>query len=194
MNATIRGNAQRGAGGDGFRQLLLRCWEFGRNWDAPSSLRTKAAPGAGAVAVISDGIWEREFGRSPAVLGQTITLNQTALTIVGVNPRGFTGAQSVQQSPDVFVPLSMQPLVNPWGTKASLLTQPDNWWVKSWAASSRASNETEVRAALDVELAAAVRGTMTVKAGETMPRMLFADGSRGLHLSWMTHSRSRRMC
>jgi hypothetical protein len=33
-------------------------------------------PGAGAVAVISEGVWEREFGRSPAVLGQTITVNQ----------------------------------------------------------------------------------------------------------------------
>ena len=48
------------------------------------------------MAVISDGLWEREFGRSPAVLGQTITVNQSVLTIVGVNPRGFTGAKNVQ--------------------------------------------------------------------------------------------------
>jgi len=53
------------------------------------------------VAVISDGLWELQFGRSPAALGQTIKLNDTPMTIVGVNPRGFTGAQSAQQSPDV---------------------------------------------------------------------------------------------
>jgi predicted permease len=104
---------------------------------------------------------------------------------VGVNPRGFTGAQSVQQSPELFIPLSMQPLVRPWGRKASLLTQPDNWWLEVMGRVKPGTNETEIRAALDVELAAAVRSTMTVKKDETIPRMVFADGSRGLHqLDW----------
>jgi predicted permease len=140
------------------------------------------APGTGAVAVISDGLWQREYGRSPAVLGQTISINQTALTIVGVNPRGFTGAQSVQTSPEVFVPVSMQPAVNPMsGTDPSLLAVPDNWWLEVMGRARLGVPESEVHAALDVELAAAVRATMTVKADETMPRMMLADGSRGLH-------------
>ncbi len=45
------------------------------------------------------------------LLGQTITVNQSAMTIVGVNPRGFTGANGNQNSPDLFIPLSMQPVV-----------------------------------------------------------------------------------
>src|ERR1035438_1593303 len=72
-----------------------------------------AVPGAGAVAVISDGMWEREFARSPAALGQAITVNQSLFTIVGVNSRGFTGAKNVQSSPDLYIPLSMQPLAAP---------------------------------------------------------------------------------
>jgi predicted permease len=141
------------------------------------------ASGAGAVAVISDSLWRSEFGRSPAVLGQTIAVNQTILTIVGVNPRGFTGAQSVQQSPDLFVSLSMQPLVTPWGRRASLLARPDNWWLEVMGRVKPDETDGQLRTELDVELAAAVRATMTVKADETIPRMVLADGSRGLHQS-----------
>ena len=139
--------------------------------------------GAGAVAVISDSLWRREFGRSPAVLGQTIAINQSVLTIVGVNSRSFTGAQSVQQSPDVFVPLSMQPLVKPWGHRVSLLAQPDNWWLEVMGRGQSNETDRQLRSELDLELAAAVHATMTVKAGETIPRMVLADGSRGLHQS-----------
>lgn len=51
-------------------------------------------PGSEAVVVISDEFWEWEFARSPAALGQSIRLNDVPVTIVGVNPRGFTGAAS----------------------------------------------------------------------------------------------------
>jgi predicted permease len=184
LTAGIRGNAQpvqsEMVSGNFYAVMGVQP-QLGRALQASD----EGAPGTGAVVVISDGLWQREFGRSPAVLGQTITVNQTSLTIVGVNPRGFTGAQSVQQSPELFIPLSMQPLVRPWGRKASLLTQPDNWWLEVMGRVKPGTNETEIRAALDVELAAAVRSTMTVKKDETIPRMVFADGSRGLHqLDW----------
>jgi predicted permease len=117
------------------------------------------------------------------VLGQTITLNQSVLTIVGVNRRSFTGAQSVQQSPDLFAPLSMQPLVNPWGRRASLLALQDKWWLEVMGRVKPDETDRQLRTELDVELAAAVRATMTVKADETIPRIVLADGSRGLHQS-----------
>ena len=141
-----------------------------------------ATPGNGAVAVISDGLWQRSFGRSPAVLGQTITLNNVPVTIVGVNPGGFTGARTVQLSPDVFVPVTMQPLVNPMqGKDPSLLTDADNWWIEAMGRQHAGVADAQVRAALDTELAAAVRAQLTIKAGETIPRLVLADGSRGLH-------------
>ena len=60
-------------------------------------------------------------GQSPAVLGQTILVNNTPLTIVGVNPKGFTSAEDVQSSDDVFVPLSMQAILSPMPGKVQPL-------------------------------------------------------------------------
>jgi predicted permease len=179
MNATIRGNARRVVAdmvsGNFYSAMGVRP-QLGR----PIEPTDDATPGSGAVAAISDGVWEREFGRSPSVLGQTITVNQSLFTIVGVNPRGFTGAKNVQSSPDVFVPLSMQPLIDPRGKKGSLLDNPDLWWVNVMGRTKSGVEDTQAQAALDVALAAAVRGTMLVRAGETIPRLTLVDGSRGL--------------
>jgi predicted permease len=132
------------------------------------------------VAVISDGLWERAFGRSPAALGQTINVNQSLFTVVGVSPRGFTGAKQVQSSPDVFVPISMQPLIDPKGAKGGFLDDPNLWWVDVAGRIKPGVSDAQAQAALNVELAAATRATMTVKAGESVPRLLVEDGSRGL--------------
>jgi predicted permease len=132
------------------------------------------------VAVISDGLWERGFARSPSVLGQNINVNQSLFTVVGVAPRGFTGAKSVQSSPDIFVPLSMQPLIDPKGDKGGLLDDPDTWWVDVTGRIKPGVTDAQAQAELNVELAAATRGTMTVKAGDTVPRLVLNDGSRGL--------------
>ncbi len=45
--------------------------------------------GANPVAVVSDGLWRRKFGVNPAILGETITLDDQAYTIVGVLPESF---------------------------------------------------------------------------------------------------------
>ena len=47
--------------------------------------------GAPLVAVISDGYWNKQFGRSPSAIGQTVVLNDVPATIVGVTPPGFVG-------------------------------------------------------------------------------------------------------
>ena len=39
--------------------------------------------------VLSDGLFERRFGRDPAVIGSVVTLNGRPVTIFGVLPRGF---------------------------------------------------------------------------------------------------------
>jgi predicted permease len=140
------------------------------------------APGSGAVAVISDGFWLRHFGRSPDVIGKTIQVNLTPVTIIGVNPRRFTGASSVQISPDIFLPFSMEPVAAPNGTK-SLLTNPDEWWVLVMGRIRPGVSDESVRVAMDILLSNAVRSTMTVEKSQSVPRFAMQDGSRGEDLN-----------
>jgi putative ABC transport system permease protein len=46
-------------------------------------------PGGAAVALLGQGLWERRFASDPALLGRSITLNQTPYTVIGIVPRGF---------------------------------------------------------------------------------------------------------
>lgn len=54
---------------------------------APDDDRAGAAP----AVVISDGLWQRAFDRSPAVVGATAVVNGTPATIVGVVRNDFVG-------------------------------------------------------------------------------------------------------
>ena len=46
-------------------------------------------PGSSPVAVISFGLWQRRFGGQQSLIGQTITLNGDAYTVIGVAPASF---------------------------------------------------------------------------------------------------------
>lgn len=43
------------------------------------------------VVVLGDSLWSSRFGRDPDVLGEQLYINDSAVTIVGVLPRGFRG-------------------------------------------------------------------------------------------------------
>jgi putative ABC transport system permease protein len=55
------------------------------------------------VAVIGDGFWTRQFGRSPSILGRSLEIGDLRYTIVGVAPAGFTGTQL--GSTDIWLPM-----------------------------------------------------------------------------------------
>ncbi len=46
-------------------------------------------PSAPRYAILSYGFWQRHFGGKPDIVGQSLTLNDTPRTIVGVLPKGF---------------------------------------------------------------------------------------------------------
>jgi len=64
-------------------------------------------PGAHQVVVLSHGYWQTRFAMSPAVIGDTLTINGVPMTVIGVAPQGFTGT-TLGALPNVFVPLSMR--------------------------------------------------------------------------------------
>jgi predicted permease len=68
--------------------------------------------GAHPVLVLSHAYWMQHFGGDAGVLNQTILVNNTEMTIVGVAQAGFTGIQ-VGQTADIFVPLTMKGQMTP---------------------------------------------------------------------------------
>jgi predicted permease len=138
--------------------------------------------GSEAVVVISDAFWTRAFARSPAVLGQSIKLNDIPVTIVGVNPRGFTGAASTlpAQTPDVIIALAKATLVTPSSTGRDWLMDPASRTVNILGRAKPEVSDQAARAALDTRFSAIVRAIAPPRAGDAVPRLMLRDGSRGL--------------
>ncbi len=106
-----RGKTERGSGelvtGNYFEVLGVRP-ALGRVF----SQEDDRVPGAHPVAVLSHAYWLRQFGGEPGVLNQTLLVNNTEMTVVGVAQAGFAGVQ-VGQSTDVFVPTMMKGQMTP---------------------------------------------------------------------------------
>jgi putative ABC transport system permease protein len=72
--------------------------------------------GRDPVVVLSHNFWQRRFGSDPAIVGQTVTLNGRAFTIIGVTTEGFHGSEPYLNI-DLWVPMSMQPAVMSGGDR-----------------------------------------------------------------------------
>ena len=183
INATIDGSAQI------VRGELVSGNYFGQVGVVPhvgrGILPSDDAQGASPVAVLSDAFWRRAFGGSLLAVGRVIRVNMVPVTVIGVTPRGFTGTESVQAAPDLFFPMSAQPLIEPQGKGGSLLgmSSPDMWWLNIMGRTKPGVSDAEAVAALQVSLSAAVRATHRLSAGDTLPQLGLKDGSRGLFFS-----------
>lgn len=63
------------------------------------------SPGA-PVAVISNGLWKRQFGADANIVGQTISLDGQQFSVIGVAPSDFHDV-GILGSPDIWVPIAM---------------------------------------------------------------------------------------
>jgi predicted permease len=78
---------------------------------------------ADAVAVISDGLWRRQFGASAAAIGSALRVDKTTFTIVGVLPASFDDPL-VGRGADFFMPIASER----WLRRRTWLDKPDlNW-------------------------------------------------------------------
>lgn len=67
-----------------------------------------STPGSAPVAFISYHYWQREFAGDPGVVGKSVIVNGTPFTVIGVAAPNFYGVQLDQNSPDMWLPLTMQ--------------------------------------------------------------------------------------
>jgi predicted permease len=67
--------------------------------------------GANAEVVLSYSLWARRFGSDDRLVGQTITLNATPYTVVGVAPPSFKGIVSLNRPDMLWIPMSMRDYV-----------------------------------------------------------------------------------
>lgn len=111
MNISYEGQNDRVRGelvsGNYFEVLGVRPW-VGRLLTQDDD-RT---PGAHPVAVLSYPFWESRFGKDPGVVGKTILVNETPLTVIGVSPPGFYGIE-LSGNADVRVPMMMTTVFSP---------------------------------------------------------------------------------
>ena len=64
-------------------------------------------PGGDGVAVLSYGLWSREFGGARDVLGRRLNLNGTSYTVIGVTPPQFKGTLLFASADQIWIPVSM---------------------------------------------------------------------------------------
>jgi predicted permease len=67
-------------------------------------------PGTHPVVVISHAFWQKRLDADPQVVGRTLMINGSALTVIGVAPRSFNGIIA-GVAPDLWVPFMMGPSV-----------------------------------------------------------------------------------
>jgi len=64
------------------------------------------------VAILSQGLWQRQFGSDPNIVGRTVTLNRQPYTVIGVMPRAFVfplAGMNQGEPSDVFIPMAFTP-------------------------------------------------------------------------------------
>jgi predicted permease len=172
-------------------------------------------PSADPVAVLSFPFWQRRFGGDASIVGKTVRLNNTAVTVVGVLPASFIGIQRMAEAPrDVWVPLVMEPRFvtsgNPFAptnvvTKPRV-EEPTNWYIQIAGRLKPGATLGQVQGNLGGPFQQAARGGMEgYMAGlsdaerklsrnqrefSAMPALLALPGERGIYDLDTTSSRS----
>ena len=84
----------------------------------------EGVPGGAPFVVLGHALWQSRFAGSPSVIGRTIEINRTRLTVIGVAPEGFQGCKTGLRA-DLYIPLSMDAQV--WGS--SRMNERETDWL-----------------------------------------------------------------
>jgi predicted permease len=79
--------------------------------------------GSAAVAMISHGLWQRQYGGRSDVIGATVAHDNKSYKIIGVTPPGLALPMSQDAPPDIWVPMHMDPSAPFGGSVGSVLAR-----------------------------------------------------------------------
>jgi predicted permease len=130
--------------------------------------------GAEMVAVVTDRAWRARFGADPAVVGRTIRLNNRAVTIIGIGPRGFNGEAGVLAT-DFWVSISGVGIGGPFRV-SNLERRQDHWY----------NVKARLAPGVGVERARAELAGLAARHAE-----LYPDIDRGRDISLLTNDEVR---
>src|SRR5262249_41690436 len=86
-------------------------------------------PNGATRVVLGHGLWQREFGADPAIVGTTIRLGGIVFTIVGVMPQGFTGVE-LGPPPEVAIPVHAAKAMQP---RSEMIERTNIYWLPMMA-------------------------------------------------------------
>lgn len=123
----------------------------------PQDDREGGGPGGFAV-VISESFWRDWFGRSPQVVGKSLTIANHVFTVVGVMPKPFIGADPTAR-PQIYAPLRAEPIVD---APVNLIAGGVNYhWLMAFARRNPGVSLARTNAALAAVSDAALRSGVT---------------------------------
>jgi predicted permease len=146
------------------------------------------------VAVLSYKFWKSQLGGDQSIVGKTIVINNLPLTVIGVAPPEFFGAQPGEAN-DVWVTLHMYPRLvralnftapgesgaDAEAAAAAYWEQPSTWWLIVMGRLKPGVSESQGRAELDVVFDQSIDAMITSdKQRENRPSLILLPGNKGL--------------
>jgi predicted permease len=147
---------------------------------------------ADPAAVISYKYWRRRFGGDPAVVGKTIYIGNTPVTIVGVAPPEFYGTSNIGKAADFWVPLALTPKV--MLQRFYQMDNPKSCWLNIMGRLKPGVNARQAQAELDLEMRQhAAELQKSFKDQRDIPRLDLDPGGQGLMQARRQFSEPLRM-
>ena len=142
-----------------------------------------ANAGGNSVVALSNGYWKKRFGGDPAILNQSVLVNNQVMTIVGVLQPGFDGVQ-LGLVPDVYIPITMKQVITPgWNG----LNDHKDYWIKLIGRLKPGLSQTQATVALQPTYHALLENELPLNTGLNKQekkqflakQIVLRDGSRG---------------
>jgi macrolide transport system ATP-binding/permease protein len=138
--------------------------------------------GAPAAVVLSYTYWQHRFNTNPAILGQSIQINNQPYTIAGVAAPGFFGVDP-EANPDFFLPIHALPVLSPdpAAELRSRFLDDHFYWIEMMGRLRPGISLGAAQAALRGRFQAFASATAaTRKDAEVLPELALEEGGSGL--------------